>query len=198
RDATFALADAQTIDIRIPLTRGAVIAGQVLDAWGDPLDSAHLTVFKARGAGPMRVVASVSCNDAGTFRIGRLLPGSYVLLATPARRRPLVSKPSARDPEPVPTYYPGVVTADEAVPIEVDDDHAVTNVDLVIQQRVTAEVRGALVDTTGEAVHVSGIVMFRPLSNRLPRGTGSSFVERVDADGTFAVHVPPDEYEVAV
>ena len=74
----------ESIDsIAIPLFRGAAISGHVMDASGDLVESAQVALMRLSPGGRPTMRNSTSTNDLGEFRLGKLEPGSYVLLQPP-------------------------------------------------------------------------------------------------------------------
>lgn len=57
-------------------------------------------------------------NDLGEFRIPRLEPGRYLLQVRPQPGRFMDDSmlPAEPQPQPIPTYYPGVLAMDQAQP----------------------------------------------------------------------------------
>ena len=85
-----ALADGQRIgDIFIPIARGAVISGRVLDEYGAGVASAQVQVQQVnivngerRATTPATGMAQVTTDDRGAYRAYGLPPGEYVVRAT--------------------------------------------------------------------------------------------------------------------
>jgi len=78
------VADHETVTgLVIPLHRGAAITGRVVDARGDPMEFAQVQVLRvpAQGRGTPMPRGGAGTNDLGEFRVAKLEPGSYVLLA---------------------------------------------------------------------------------------------------------------------
>ena len=85
-----ALADGQRIaDIFIPIARGAVLAGRVMDESGAAIASAqvqvqqiHIVNGERRATTPSIGVVQVTTDDRGAYRAYGLPPGEYVVRAT--------------------------------------------------------------------------------------------------------------------
>jgi hypothetical protein len=85
-----ALADGQRIaDIFIPIARGAVLSGRVLDESGAAIPSAHVQVSQVttvtgerRATTPANGVSQLTTDDRGAYRAYGLPPGEYVVRAT--------------------------------------------------------------------------------------------------------------------
>ena len=81
------LADAQHLDdLKLPLAKGGVITGAVLDENNDASTGTQVTAWRAEmRTGEKRYVQAGSdqTDDRGTYRIYGLLPGDYIVRATP-------------------------------------------------------------------------------------------------------------------
>ncbi|MEP7116391.1 MAG: carboxypeptidase-like regulatory domain-containing protein, partial [Acidobacteriota bacterium] len=87
------LAAGATLEkIVIGLPRGSVIAGRVVDEFGEPLTGAQVQVLRyVFTQGARRLVAAGTGNrtdDQGSFRVFGLAPGDYVVSATLREDRP--------------------------------------------------------------------------------------------------------------
>jgi hypothetical protein len=79
-----ALAETQTIDITLPLPRGAVIAGTIRDPRGAPITGASVAAINLETALPGSSIGPpvTLTDDHGGFRIYGLPPGDYVVAAS--------------------------------------------------------------------------------------------------------------------
>jgi hypothetical protein len=87
--------DGQHLDrIRLPMPRGGVISGTIVDEVGEP---AYLTVVRALqyggrlGERTLAVAGSAVADDRGVYRIPVLTAGDYIIMATPLSELPLDS-----------------------------------------------------------------------------------------------------------
>jgi hypothetical protein len=79
------LGEGETRDIAVPLPRGGVITGMVLDERGEPAVNAVVRVMRFMpGAGARRPqqVGGDNTDDRGIYRIHSLQPGDYAICAT--------------------------------------------------------------------------------------------------------------------
>ena len=89
-----------------PMSRGGAITGRVVDAYGDPVENVMVQAISAPQNDRRRCqLASAACapssasNDIGEYRISRLEPGQYFLLATPQRRPMAAARTAAARPD---------------------------------------------------------------------------------------------------
>ena len=187
------LKDGETIDdVVVRLYRGSAISGIVVDAYGDPVDHATVSAMRLVPGGQPETRSSTSTNDLGEFRVARLQAGAYVLAVIP-RRTGAEAPPSLGDqpPHPIPTYYPGAISADQAQPITLERGQSMTGVEVVLAEGTPILVTGVVVRRDGEAVttaHVNARSSGRGMLGM--DHTGAS----VGADGTFRLLLNPGEY----
>lgn len=145
--------------LTIPLYRAGAIAGRVLDAHGDPVEFVNVEVMRLSSAGrgtPQRRGGG-NANDIGEFRIGRLEPGTYLVFALGQPMRSHFDTDETPVPQPLPTYYPGVTSADQALPIVLERGQAITGLDFMLVEGVPTVVNVTVVNADGTLVseHVS-------------------------------------------
>jgi hypothetical protein len=175
----------------IPLHRGAAITGRVVDAHGDPMEFAQVQVLRLppHGRGMPMPRGGTGTNDLGEFRVSKLEPGSYVLLAV---QRQL---DDASEAQPVPTYFPSAVSLAEAQPIRVERAQTVAGIEIVLVDAMASVVSGTVLDSKGQPAQ-GGSIQIRRVSSEA-RDFGM-FGGGVRPDGTFRLKVPPGEYELEV
>ena len=185
------VADRQTLaDITVKLYRGAAIAGRVVDAYGDPVEFAHVQILMVprSGRGMPMPRGGNSTNDLGEFRMSRLEPGSYLLVVSP-RNQP--DDPS--EAQSVATYYPGVASLDEAQPVAVERAQTVQGVEIMMVEATVSIVSGTVVDQKGQPAAGGGIQV-RRASGDVSDFWG--FGGPIRPDGTFRLKLAPGEYEL--
>ncbi len=82
---TIDLGAAQHLQISIPLTRGGVITGTVVDELGEPLMNARVRAMRfllVNGFRRLRSASEARTDDRGVYRIFGLEPGEYLLSGT--------------------------------------------------------------------------------------------------------------------
>ena len=194
------LEDGQTIEkIDFALPRMSGITGRVTDENGEPIEG--VSVYAMRSLfyeGRRRLVpvsgSSVRTDDEGEYRIPRLAPGTYQVMASTKETWTVVDK-SGRETVfgYMPTYYPGVPGPGEARRVQVGLGEYVRGIDVQLVPGRAATVSGIALDSRGRPFARVG------LSEEV-RGVGfASFRGGPDApvaaDGSFTIrNVPPGEY----
>lgn len=210
------LADAQAIengDIAMP--GGSVIAGRIVDEFGDPMPDVQVTALRQSWAnGRRRLVPGggriATTNDLGQFRIYGLPPGDYYVSATlrggamefmamemmAGARGGAMPAPSASTPSSgyAPTYFPGTSSAAEAQKITLITGQENHGADFSLLPVRLARVSGIVVGSDGQPV--SGAMV-----NVTPRDrAGTIFFSgmtsaRTNQDGAFTINgVAPGDY----
>ena len=193
------LRDDEVVDnLTVPLYHGSAISGRVLDEHGDPVEFAQVFALPARsagaGSGPRYGGQS---NDIGEFRIGRLAPGRYVLMATVNQRMldgPMIE--AAPLPQPVPSYYPSVLSRSEAQPIALGRGQTASGIDLVMLEGVPTVVTGRVIATDGQpaASANGGWVNARLDEPGAQWNGGPSGQSVLRPDGSFRLVLAPGNY----
>jgi hypothetical protein len=174
RAPTLAVTAGQPVTFDLQLQKGAVIAGRILDARGEPVTDARIMVLRRmtppRGApafrGMPRMIPaggqSQQTNDLGDYRVAGLAPGEYFVAAAP---RPIGmfggagapaanAAPTGRNGHTTiaTTYYPGTSDQAAAQPIAVAAGAEVGNISFTIQSLPAFRVSGLVVDEDGHPV----------------------------------------------
>ena len=87
-------------DVVVRLSRGAVIAGQLRDAAGEPVPAVQVAALRvdfARGSSPAPVAQTTTTDDRGAYRFFGLTPGKYAVVSTRAVTSGELSRPTAAD-----------------------------------------------------------------------------------------------------
>jgi hypothetical protein len=192
--------EGEAIDgVIVRLFRGSAITGRVVDAHGDPVESAQVAAIAVHGSGSPRAGfrSMMSTNDIGEFRIGRLPPGRYLLMVNPTQRG--FQEPANVDPaplpQPVPTYFPGVLSRSEAQPIVVGRGQTVSGVEIVMFESTPAVVTGRVIAADGQPVSPAnggGFVNVR--LDDVAVGGMTSGGASLRPDGSFQLLLAPGDY----
>ena len=202
RSQMIQLADGQARDdITVAMFRGGVIAGRVVDAHGDPVEGANVSVLTAPRSGRAMMRNSTQTNDLGEFRAIRLAAGRYIVRVRPPNTYQM--DPFGTDqplPQPLPAYYPSALSLDGAQPIVVNRGETVTGVDVALGEGQPSIVSGMVLGVEsqqlsqtmpGGGMNVNGSVQARvggAFDGMMEAGTG------IRPDGSFRMQLPPGEY----
>jgi hypothetical protein len=188
---------ADNVDIRLP--RGGVIAGRVIDDFGEPVPSTTVMALRQQTTQGQRrflpVGASIQTNDIGEYRVFGLAPGTYVVSAN-AQALMMMNfdgAPAAGERSGfAPTYYPSTADPNSAQKIAVGVSQTVTGIDIPLQVTRLATITGFAIDAQGQPMTNGSVMSTRRggigLGGFLPGG-------QVRPDGTFIIqNVAPGEY----
>lgn len=200
RRAGMMLAEGQKLEgLTLSMWRGGGISGRVLDPYGDPIEGVGLSAILVPAAGRTNTRSmmrgSQSTNDIGEFRIGRLEPGTYYLLAMP-RRQDFGPRGRGMEEEETSTalgrtYYPGVPSVDQAQPITLEKGQSVTGIELTVLETPITKVTGLVTDSKGQAVSGGNIMVRSAATAAMGWSEGGG---QIQEDGSFEMRLQPGEY----
>ena len=207
------LAAGQRIDkVAMTLPRGSVIAGIVLDEFGDPAMGVTVRAMRLEfqnGHRTARPVGNAVTDDLGGYRIPGLLPGEFVVAAVP---RDSVANASAaaesirvrqeqvrtagntrpqRVPVPeapsgtigyVPSYFGGSPTPGGATPIRLGLEEQANGIDLQLISLKTGSVSGVVTGADGMPT-LASVQLIDPL---MPIAGLAVWFRHPGADGRFS------------
>jgi len=105
----------------LEMQRAAAITGDVRDDQGNPRAGLNVTAIRKVGNGTSTSPTSRQpTNDLGEFRVDGLLPGEYLVIASPAT--------TARDTTLIPTYYQATTDKGAAIPIRVGPGDTISGI----------------------------------------------------------------------
>ena len=209
------LADGQLLDrADITLPRGSVIAGRVLDEFGDPVADAMVTGMRSVWANGRRRLqpfrAPALTNDLGQFRLYGLTPGDYYVSATVrdavAMEMSMASMSGAASPPPgsqppasgyAPTYFPGTPVAAEAQKVTVAVGQEAQGIDFALAPVRLTRISGTAITSQGKPADGSMVTV-------VPRGDVGFFGmmggnARTGSNGAFTLAgLPPGDYILQV
>jgi hypothetical protein len=201
------LAEAQLMEkADVSLPRGSVLAGRVVDEFGEPVADANVSAMRMQFTnGKRRLVPSgrnAMTNDLGQFRIYGLPPGDYYVSATlrsfDNMMMDLAGGPggpagSNQSAGYAPTYYPGSPSPAEAQRVSVAVGQELASVDIALQPVRLVRITGTAIGTDGKPMS-GGMVMLMP-STREAVMFGPGGTSRTNSDGQFTISgVAPGEY----
>lgn len=208
RASTAEVSAGQTTELALHLQKGAVIAGKVLDASGEPLTDARIMAMhringSPREAGAARLISAPGAgnqtNDLGEFRLVGLAPGEYFVAAMPqgglSFGGPGVT-PTANGTANTTTYYPGTTDQAAAHTIKVAAGETVDNIVFSIQSVPSFRVSGRVVGEDGAPVAGARVtLMGDPRTSAFMGPIGNA---RTGDDGRFTIaEVPSGTYRVS-
>ena len=185
--------DGQTVEkVDFSLPRGGVIAGRILDEFGDPVSDVQVSVIRYQyAAGGRRLVTAGRTgmtNDMGEFRVFALPAGDYYVSA-------LLRNTTTGDTDDrsgyAPTYYPGTADITTAQRLTIGLGQTISDITLPLMAVRAARVSGMAIDSEGRPMPGSVLVVQR-LSIAL---RGINATGQVRPDGSFTIDgVAPGDY----
>lgn len=140
----------------IILVRQGVIAGRVTDADGEPVENVNVMAIAAGRRRWLGVRQGIT-DDRGEFRISRLSPGPYNLVAM--RQDNGLTTPVVAPGEPVmiyaPTYFPSVLEAASASAVVVGSGEERSGLEIRLRKTAAVRVAGRV---TSEAAVADGTI----------------------------------------
>jgi hypothetical protein len=137
----------QLTDFTIEMTPRAVIAGRVVDEYGDPVQYADVeAVPTASGPRMERFGMNDITDECGQFRMTGP-PGKFLISAIPRRDR--VGRPEIRSDGQTPpvygvTYHPSSGTKDRATVVEVAAGHDLAGIDIRLTHKLSLTISGVV------------------------------------------------------
>jgi protocatechuate 3,4-dioxygenase beta subunit len=203
--ATVVVTAGQTVQAPdVFVDRGGAIAGRILDASGEPVTDARVVALAPRSLPPTAAARSsngpspllpsgqsASTNDLGEFRIFGLLPGEYVVAASPQHRPFETGSPSTTLAT---TYFPGVTAEGSAQRVAVAAGQTTSGIDIRMAAGVAFVVSGVVVTADGQPVEGAAVWLNGPTPT-----VGGPYLARTDARGRFQIgSVAPGAYRFSV
>jgi hypothetical protein len=185
-------------DLLFRLAKLAAVTGRVVDPDGDPLQHVELSLVLANSsrAKAMRTEFQAITNDLGDYRIYNVLPGRYVLCATPEENR--FSEGKAPAPEFQRVCYPANIDRARASVVELKSGDELTGMDITLAPASGAhiyKIHGRVVDNTNPKGEHSRLVVLIPKSPGASMSADQRYGEADDKTGTFELaEVTPGDY----
>ena len=183
------LKDRVNVDLGVlRLTRGGVIAGRVVDMFGEPVADMPVQAWSETfpNPGDRRVgsLPPVQTNDLGEYRLFGLMPGTYFV--STGFGRGFAS-----------TFYGGATVAADAQAVMVQSGEQVIGIDMPARRAPLAQLSGTVMDANGHA----GPDAFVILSTGRLEGASVFTTLRVETDeeGRFRFRdLVPGDYQIDV
>ncbi|HSC27960.1 MAG TPA: carboxypeptidase-like regulatory domain-containing protein [Vicinamibacterales bacterium] len=210
------LLDKQTLEnADIAMPRGSVIAGRILDEYGEPVPDATVSALRQSWTGGRRRLMPVGgrmaqTNDLGQYRLYGLPPGEYYVSATlrggfesmmaielmAGRGGGAAAAPTGSNPSSgyAPTYYPGTPSPAEAQRVSLALGQEILSADFALLPVRLATITGVVVGSDGTPLG-GAMVSVAPSSRDFGAFIGPQSTTRTNKDGAFTLNgVAPGDY----
>lgn len=211
------LAEGQVLErADITMPKGSVIAGRIIDEFGEPVADASVSAMRSTWTNGRRRLQptgrTATTNDLGQYRIYGLPPGDYYVSATLRGPQEMmvmemavaaVRTASTSGVEPprsgyAPTYYPGTPNGGEAQKLSLAVGQEAGNTDFGLVPVRLARVSGTVIGSNGQPLE--GVMV-----NARPRTAGANplvfplgAAARTDKAGNFTLNgVAPGDYTLS-
>jgi protocatechuate 3,4-dioxygenase beta subunit len=188
------LAPGQNLErVDFSLLRGGVIAGRIVDEFGEPLAGLELAAMRSvtiNGKRDLQQTESGSTDDLGEFRLFGLAPGQYAVRATWQRLGP----GDPRSPDRTgyaPTFFPGTTDAAHAQRFTVAANQTISDLVMALSPIRTVRVEGTVVDSGGRPMGGTSVAVAQASGGR--RFISGGNMTRPDGMFTLA-NLTPGEY----
>ena len=181
---TYWVLAGQSLDVAtVSLQKGGVVAGRILDSFGEPMVDISVRAVKP-GAAIDRMGEASRTNDLGEFRVFGLAPGEYIIAASP---RPFGSDALSRTMVSS-TFYPGTSDPSAAQVLTIRAGQAVAGIEFRTVMASTFKVSGTVVDELG--MPIAGATVMLAGDSRASGGIAAGVVgnARSDSSGRFAIN----------
>lgn len=177
------LAPGQRVtNLQLPLMRGSVIAGTIVDRTGAPIAGAEVSL-SARINSVLRALPTVKVrsNDDGTYRLFGLSAGDYVVSASFEKSR---------------TYYPSSSNPTSAALVTVSAAEERSGIDILMQPNTSTTISGTVIGIDGQPANgVTFNLRPAPADESVMVLGFDDIKTSVSGEGVFAVeNVPPGNY----
>ena len=181
---TYWVLAGQSLEVAaVSLQKGGVVAGRILDGFGEPMVDISVRAVKP-GAAIDRMGEASRTNDLGEFRVFGLAPGEYIVAASPrpfggdALSRTMVSS----------TFYPGTPDPSAAQVLVVSAGQTISGIEFRTVMAATFKVSGVVVDELG--MPIAGATVVLAGDSRASGGIAAGIVgeTRSDGAGMFSIN----------
>ena len=201
------LGDAQTMpNADVSLPRQGLIAGRVLDEFGEPVTGVFVQAMRpayVEGRRQLVVVTSTGfegTDDTGEYRLTGLNPGSYYVRATTRETWMVVNNGTRQLMGFAATFFPAAVDLSQAMLVEVGVGRQVRDAHISLVPGRPATISGTAVDSQGRPLAGRSVSIGTRFLRETPGGGGSNVGSApVQPDGSFSYrNLLPGEYELGV
>src|SRR6185503_19078129 len=143
------------------LIPGGTINGRVIDASGKPIAEAPIGVVRRiyrSGVAAIDITDGKETDDRGVYRLYRLPPGEYFVVALPKRVNGVPVGGDVSTPEiPVATFYAGAIDVAGALPVALKPGDELNGLDIQMRSAMTFAVSGHVISTLAPGSEVGAI-----------------------------------------
>lgn len=189
--------DERVENVDFSLPRMSVISGRVTDETGDPIEGVNVYAMRSmffegeRKLVPVNMAART--DDTGNYRILRLEPGSYAVMASTHETWVVNTAGRQETLGYVPTYFPGVSGSGSARRVTVGVGQEVVGTDFGLVPGRAPTVSGMAVDSRGRPF--TEVTLQEEVRGVNFGSFGGGQRATVGPDGRFSMtNVPPGEY----
>ena len=145
--ARITVADGQIVDGHdLMLPRAGAIVGRLVDADGDPLSGVYVSAQRVGSA--RTTYNAIASDEHGRYRIYRLVPGDYTVVAKPVGNTDPVGE-GAPAIGYIDTYHPSAASRSESTPVRVRAGEETAAGDLVVIRARMLRISGMVTDSRG-------------------------------------------------
>lgn len=168
--ATATVQPNQSSHVELTLVPGATINGRVTDSTGKPMASTPVGVVRRiyrSGVPALDLVDGKETDDRGEFRVFRLPPGEYFVLALQGHINGPAPAPQPASPAsvaatfnpavPVATFYPSAVDIATALPVALKGGEDLAGIDIQIRSEFTHTISGRVTSNLPPGSEVGAI-----------------------------------------
>jgi hypothetical protein len=189
--------DDKDPQLQIALKKGAIIAGRILNAIGEPQADLEVSALRRTDkVGSLRFAqgGNARTNDLGEFRMAGLAAGDYLIVAAVQRRGPFEAVQTGATTTFAPTYFPGTLDQNAARVMTLAPGQTATGVEFAIVTVAAFRVSGIAVDQTGRPSPGAMVMLIPDLRASALSAPTMSFAAD---DGTFTIgDVAPGTYHI--
>ena len=182
--------------LSISMTPQGVVSGRIINAAGDPVLSATVSLMRRsyqQGVRALTVASNGLTNDKGEYRVANLPPGRYYLVASPRRVDQVTGSVPPGVSIPVNTYFPNGTDLQSAAPLDIAVGQELQGIELRLLEGKTFVVQGKVVDGAGTPLAGLNLLAIPNTSGQPTGGLTNQTTSR--ADGSFELRsVSPGSY----
>ena len=204
------LEPGQTYPVTLRLTRAGSITGRVYDVDRQPVAKAEIQILSARYSGfGQRILTrvtiassdgfpSVQTDDHGEYRVSGLPAGEYYVRAAYGTTMGQTVRNALRAHNAAPTYYPGVIEADQAVPIRVDAGLDLNALDFTMRPLPSTKISGRVINPMSRALRSYYDYFLVPHNGKLREFVQAIPNQSRNEDEFELTNVAPGSYDLYV